>query len=131
MVQAFEDIRIVELDERNSRQTGPAPAMYSVYFRLSREAPHQWAHYFVEQWQSVISTNHKHARIEGGHIIIEYCPLELVKQFKAKLAESIEHANTQYRSYLSRQEAEEQKAKEREKKDREQLKTLKNDMRFD
>lgn len=115
---SFEPIRItgVVVDEvgmpRNDGTRGSA--LYRVPFRLSRRAPSEWAHLFVEAFNhpSSYTTMHRPgiASVNGDRVVLDGTTVEEVEQVhRATLLLATEEANRRYLEILARKHQEEER----------------------
>jgi hypothetical protein len=127
MAEEFEPIHIVELvisevgsPENNGTKSG---TLYSIPFKLSREAPAEWADLFVQAWDhpSFFTTMFRPgiAKVSRDRIILDGTSMDDVEKYhKTSLILTVEHANLAYAELLKKQQEEDERQREAELKHR-------------
>lgn len=116
----FQDITIVELNDAASGLANEGP-LTSMVLRLSAEAPSAWSDMFNETWQTKTDTMRRKAVSARDTITCACMPYELqgqISEFNKVIAET----NVAYRT---------EKTQPREFDAREELKDLKNTLKYD
>jgi hypothetical protein len=73
----------------------------------------------------------RHAWIEGEYIVIHCVPDEIEKYHANDIKEDVKSANSKFRQYLTEEAQKEEKKSEQALAERNQLKDLKQKIRFD
>jgi len=127
----FEDIKILEIDDSKSYKPDTSKLLYNIYLKLSSPPPSEWQQIFEAERRFPRHTMWRNAWIEGEYIII-HCVLDEIKKYHANdLKEDVGNSNSKYRQYLTEEAQKEAKKAEREMSERNQLKELKQKIRFD
>jgi len=131
MAAKFEDIKIVSLDESRSKSTDPTSALMNIVLNLSASAPHEWASYFNDRWQSHIYMAKRRARILGAHLEICCVPDELQREHVPELKKIIDETNQAYRQFLAKEQQAEETYAAKAAAERAKLEDLKKTLKFD
>ncbi len=127
----FEDIRIIGLDESKTYKPNPEKLLYDIYLNLSMRPPMDWRDIFMAERSFPRHTMWRKAWIEGDCIVIYCVPEELEKYHLNDLKQDVANSNAKYRKYLYemiRKEKEEQIKRNQEK---DNLRDLKNRLKFE
>jgi len=128
----FDDIRIVDIDEKLTRQSDPdRKAIFDVYLTLSAAPPAEWAQYFDARWQMKIYSMKRRAQVSGRYIVIRCVPDELPKYHMAELKAVVAEANAAYRNFFDAQRAAATAKADEEAKNKQAIQDLKSRMKFD
>ncbi|MFH1493751.1 MAG: hypothetical protein ABIG70_03020 [Pseudomonadota bacterium] len=130
MMNEFEDIKIVSMDDAASHRPDPSMAMFNIFLNLSSSAPSEWAKYFNQRWQQHIYMLKRKANVSGRKLEIYCVPEELEKDHIPELNKVISETNNAYRAFHINQIQQEAAQKAQEIAEREQLKSIKNNLKF-
>jgi hypothetical protein len=131
MASNFEDIRIVGMDEAASRNPNPEKRLYDVVLTLSASAPADWAEYFNKRWEHEIYSMKRRATVSGRRLVIHCALEELEQDHLPRLREVVAETNSAYRQYLTREERLDSAARAREQSERDELRQIKDRLKFD
>ena len=104
---------------------------YDIVITLSDVAPDRWKAYFEENWGSEFGSDHKRARVEADFVVLENCPLAAAGNFRDRLISTVEHANRMYVRSLEQNERTQREQELEREAEREQIRGLKDHLRFD
>ncbi|MFA5924797.1 MAG: hypothetical protein WC856_26520 [Methylococcaceae bacterium] len=104
MTKEFKAINIVSLDDTASSSSDPNSTLVNIVLNLSSSAPHEWASYFNERWQSHIYMMKRRASVSGNRLNIYCVPEELQNDHLPELKTIIEETNQAYRQFLAQKE---------------------------
>ena len=128
---AFEDIKLVAMDDKASHKSDPNTHMVHVVLTLSASAPHEWAQYFNDRWQNQFYMMKRRASVSGKRLEIYCVPDELQQHHIPELKKVIAETNTAYRSYVDQTELAAAKRAATEASERKKLADLKSKLKFD
>ncbi|HHT9105618.1 MAG TPA: toll/interleukin-1 receptor domain-containing protein [Candidatus Wujingus californicus] len=127
----FEDIKILEIDDGKSYKPDPTKLLYNIYLKLSESPPTDWQQIFEAERRFPRHTMWRDSWIEGEYIVVHCVPDEIGKYHANDLKEDVRNSNAKYRQYLTEEARKEAKKAERALSERNQLKELKQKIRFD
>jgi len=127
----FEDLKIIEIDDSKSYKPDPTKLLYNIYLKLSAPPPLEWHQIFEAERRFPRHTMWRHAWIEGEYIVIHCVPDEIEKYHANDIKEDVKSANSKFRQYLTEEAQKEEKKSEQALAERNQLKDLKQKIRFD
>jgi hypothetical protein len=127
----FEDLKIIEIDDSKSYKPDPTKLLYNIYLRLSASPPLEWQQIFEAERRFPRHTMWRDAWIEGEYIVVHCVPDEIEKYHANDLKKDVKNSNLKYRQYLTEEAQKEAKKAERALSERNQLKELKQRIRFD
>jgi hypothetical protein len=127
----FEDIKISEIDDSKSYKPDPTKLLYNIYLKLSDSPPTEWQRIFEAERRFPRHTMWRDAWIEGEYIVVHCVPDEIEKYHANDLKEDVTNSNLKYRQYLTEEAQKEAKKADRALSERNQLKELKQKIRFD
>jgi hypothetical protein len=127
----FEDIKILEIDDSKSYKPDALKLLYNIYLKLSSSPPLEWQQIFEAERRFPRHTMWRDAWIEGEYIIIHCVPDEIEKHHANDLKKDVKNSNLKYRQFLTEEAQKEAKKAERAMSERNQLKELKQKVRFD
>lgn len=147
----FEDLKIIEIDDSKSYKPDPTKSdigilgfyakqfyelyptkeLYNIYLKLSASPPLEWQQIFEAERRFPRHTMWRDAWIEGEYIVIHCVPDEIGKYHANDIKEDVKNANLKYRQYLLEEAQKEAKKSEQVLSERNQLKELKQKIRFD
>lgn len=127
----FEDIKILEIDDSQSYNPDPSKLLYNIYLKLSASPPSEWQQIFEAKRRFPRHTMWRDAWIEGEYIVVHCVPDEIEKYHANDLKDDVKNSNAEYRQYLTEEAQKEAKKSERALSERNQLKELKQKIRFD
>ena len=127
----FEDIKILEIDDSESYKPDPSKLLYNIYLKLSASPPSEWQQIFEAERRFPRHTMWRKAWIEGEYIVVHCVPDEIEKYHANDLKDDVKNSNAKYRQYLTEEAQKEAKKSERALSERNQLKELKQKIRFD
>jgi hypothetical protein len=127
----FEDIKIIEIDDSKSYKPDSLKLLYNIYFKLSAPPPLEWQQIFEAERRFSRHTMWRDAWIEGEYIIINCVPDEIEKYHASDIKKDVKNTNSKYRRYLMEEAQKEAKKSEQGLSERDQLKELKQKIRFD
>jgi hypothetical protein len=130
MAQSFEDVRMVELNERASAPSGEG-ALMNIVIRLNQTVPPGWADAFQRMWKDHIYMMKRRAIVSGDSLTIVCMPDELQKDHIPELNRVFGEVNAAYRSYRADLEREKQAREEERKRQQHELANLKGRLKFD
>lgn len=131
MTNNFEDIRIVGMDDAASRKPDAEKSLYNVVLNLSASAPSDWADYFNQRWEREFYSKRRRARVSGRRLIIHCAAEELEEHHLPRLKEVIAETNAAYRQHVTREEQRRAAEAEREQAERDELRRIKDRLKFD
>ncbi len=126
----FEDILIIDLDERRSYKPDPNKILYQMYLALSRTPPAEWEQIFGEERRFPRHTMWRKAWIEGQFVVIYCVPEELERYHLADLKQDVQISNKKYRQYLIELAQDQMRELDTEKTEREKIQALKRRLEF-
>lgn len=121
----FEDIRIIDLDEKSSKRIDNNTELFEINLILSSSAPLEWADYFNKAWKDHIYQMKREAFVSGDILTITCGPDELEEHHLPELNKIIDETNKWYKEYLHQKKLKQMKEAQKEKEDRELLCRLK------
>lgn len=127
----FEDIKILEIDDSRSYKPDPTKLLYNIYLKLSDSPPTEWQQIFEAERRFPRHTMWRDVWIAGEYIVVHCVPDEIEKYHATDLKEDVRNSNLKYRQYLTEEAQKEAKKAERALSERNQLKELKQKIRFD
>jgi len=127
----FEDIKIIEIDDSKSYKPDSLKLLYNIYFKLSALPPLEWQQIFEAERRFPRHTMWRNAWIEGEYIVIHCVPDEIEKYHANDIKEDVKNTNSKYRRYLMEEAQKEAKKSEKALSERNQLRELKQKIRFD
>ncbi|MBU1421633.1 MAG: toll/interleukin-1 receptor domain-containing protein [Bacteroidetes bacterium] len=127
----FEDIKILEIDDSKSYKPDPSKLLYNIYLKLSASPPSEWQQIFEAERRFPRHTMWRDAWIEGEYIVIHCVPDEIEKYHADDIKEDVKNSNSKYRQYLMEEARKEAKKTDQALSERNQLKDLKQKIRFD
>ncbi|MGA7563785.1 MAG: hypothetical protein WBW55_11320 [Desulfobaccales bacterium] len=127
----FEDIKILEVDDSRSYKPDPRKLLYNIYLKLSALPPLDWQQIFEAERRFPRHTMWRDAWIEGEYIIIHCVPDEMGRFHANDLKEDVYNSNSKYRQYLMDEAKKEAQKTDQALSERNQLKALKQKIRFD
>jgi len=127
----FEDLKIIEIDDSKSYKPDPTKLLYNIYLKLSASPPLDWQQIFEAERRFPRHTMWRDAWIEGEYIVVHCVPDEIGKYHANDLKEDVKNTNSKYRQYLMEEAQKEAKKSEQALSERNQLKELKQKIRFD
>lgn len=127
----FEDIKIVEIDDSKSYKPDPLKLLYNIYLKLSASPPLEWQQIFEAERRFPRHTTWRDAWIEGEYIIVYCIPHEIEKHHADDLKEDTRNSNLKYRQYLMEEAQKEAEKREQALSESNQIKKLKQKIRFD
>lgn len=128
---AFEDIKIIAMDDKASYKSDPSTHMVHVVLTLSASAPHEWAEYFNDRWQNQFYMMKRRASVSGKQLEIYCVPDELQQHHIPQLKKVIAETNTAYRSYVEKAQRVASEHAATEARERAELADLKSKLKFD
>ena len=128
---AFEDIKILEIDDSKSYKPEPSKLLYNIYLKLSSSPPLEWQQIFEAERRFPRHTMWRDAWIEGEYIVVHCVPDEIVKYHANDLKEDVRNSNSKYRQYMMEKAQKEAEKAERALSERNQIKELKQKIQFD
>jgi hypothetical protein len=128
---SFEDIKILEIDDTKSYKPDPTKFLFNIYLKLSDLPPSEWQQIFDAERRFPRHTMWRKAWIEGEYIIIHCVPDEIEKYHASDLKEDVMNSNQKYRQYMTEEAQKEAKKTERVRSESNQLKELKQKIKFD
>jgi hypothetical protein len=127
----FEDIKILEIDDSRSYKPDPRKLLYNIYLKLSALPPLDWQQIFEAERRFPRHTMWRDAWIEGEYIIIHCVPDEMGRFHANDLKEDVYNSNSKYRQYLMEEAKKEAQKTDQALSERNQLRELKQKIRFD
>ena len=127
----FEDIKILEIEDSKSYKPDPSESLYNIYFKLSTSPPSDWQKIFEAERRFPRHTMWRDAWIEGDCIVIHCVPDEIEKYHADDIREDVKNSNFKYRQYLMEESRKEAKKADRVLSERNQIKELKQKIKFD
>lgn len=118
------------MDDASSHWPDPKVAMFNIVLNLSSSAPYEWANYFNQRWKQHIYMAKRSASVSGGKLQIYCVPDELEKDHIPELNKIISETNYAYRTFLNTRIQEEAARMAQEVAERDQLKSIKNNLKF-
>ena len=100
LLEEFEDIDIIRIDESKTRQDQVHQSMYYVYLELSEHPRQEWVQIFDAERRFPRHTMWRRAVVDGKNIVILCPPEELENYHITDLKEDVSNSNTKYREYL-------------------------------
>lgn len=128
---AFEDIRIVDLDNSRSVKPDASKALYHMYLKLSTRPPGEWAEIFTAERRFPRHTMWRHAWSEGEYIVIHCVPDELERIHLKDLKQDVSRANEKYREHLTRVAQVQARDAQRQHAEEKQLQNIRDRLKFD
>jgi hypothetical protein len=128
---AFEDIRIIDLDDDRSFNPDPTKLLYHMYLRLSTRPPAEWQEIFAAERRFPRHNMWRHAWSEGEYIVVHCVPDELEKYHLKDLKRDVTNANEKYREHLTREAQREARSAQRERSHRDDITRLRDRLDFD
>lgn len=128
---AFEDIKILEIDDSKSYKPDPSKLLFNIYLELSASPPLEWQQIFEAERRFPRHTMWRKAWIEREYIVIHCVPDEIEKYHADDIKEDVKNSNSKYRQYLMEEAQKEAKKIDQTRSEHNQLKDLKQRIRFD
>lgn len=129
-LEQFEDITIVDLDDKRSRNPDTTRGMYYLYLRLSSVPPVEWCRIFDAERRFPRHSMWRRAWLDGDCIVVHCPPEELERYHMKDLMQDVANANLKYRSFLAEVAQKEGKALVHERSEREKLSRLRREVGF-
>lgn len=124
-LQQFDDILILELDDRRSYKPDPAKTLYNLFLRLSALPSEEWRRIFEAERSFPRHSMWRKAWIDGQYIVV-HCPLNELERFHARdLHDDLRSTNSKFRRYLQEQAQEELRDSHEARLEREQFAEIK------
>lgn len=130
MADQFEDIRIVDLDDKATRPSGEG-ALMTMVLRLSQSAPSAWVELFNHQWSQDFYMNKRRTMASGNRIEINCMPYELAEDHLPQLKKVVAETNTLYRQHLAHLQRQAEERAEAQRRQREEIADVKRRLKFD
>lgn len=127
----FEDIKILEIDDSRSYKPDPRKLLYNIYLKLSTLPPLDWQQIFEAERRFPRHTMWRDAWIEGEYIVVHCVPDAMEKYHANDIKEDVNKSNSKYRQYLMEEAKKEAQKAEQALSESNQLKELKQKIRFD
>jgi len=127
----FEDIKILEIDDSKSYKPDSSKLLYNIYLKLSVSPPLEWQQIFEAERRFPRHNMWRYAWVEGEYIVIHCVPDEIEKYHANDIKEDVKNANSKYRQYLMEEARKEARKTEQAISEHNQLKKLKQKIRFD
>lgn len=131
VLEDFEDIRVVNLDEQLTRQSPTASGLRHMHLRLSVRPSHGWAEIFIAERQFPRHSMWRDVWISGSHVVIDCVPEEIEKYHLRDIKEDVANTNTKYRAQLQRAELARGRQDEAARVEKERIQNVKKKLNFD
>lgn len=131
ILEDFDDIRVVDLDEPLTRQSQTASGLRHMHLRLSGRPSHGWAEIFIAERQFPRHSMWRNVWISGSHVVIDCVPEEIEKYHLRDIKEDVANTNIKYRAQLQRVELARRRQDEAARLEKERIQDVKKKLKFD
>jgi hypothetical protein len=131
MESDFTEIKIVGLEEEMTVASFDHPQMQLIFLKLSQTPPPLWRSYFKEARNVSRHAHWRKAWIDRRFIVVECLPEEIEAYHLRDLKQDVARCNERCHAYFAGQARAERQKKHADHNVREQLREMKDRLRFD
>ncbi len=126
----FQDLKLVKFEDSMVQPSQKGPGLMRMPLALSSNPPQGWGPMLEWKCKARLSGNRRTISVEGAYVFVDCAPIEL-NGILQELKPMVAATNDDYKADQARQEKQRGEQITKEAVEKEQLKNLKNNLKFD